>query len=150
MKPKRTQVLENKQSHEIADSQPIMISMTYGETREAFRFAWRNERFVLARCWQEAKHHGRSPVQIGASGGGAWAVGSDSGMAPQAIEKTQNGLANGMSSAEVLLVGRSITRIPSHRSRRETFSARSGPGWGPGLRSKTRDAKSCAKAQVSH
>src|ERR1700734_726351 len=129
-----------------------MISMTYDKTRETLRFVWRNERFVLARCWQEAKHHGRSPVlvEIGAAEGGVWAVGSDSEMVPQAIEKTQNGLANGMSSAEVLLVGRSIMRIPSHRSRRETFSARSGPGWGPGLRSKTRDAKSCAKAQVSH
>src|ERR1700735_2873552 len=112
--------------------------MTYDKTRETLRFVSRNERFVFARCWQEAKHHGRSPVlvEIGASGGGAWAVGSDSGMAPQAIEKTQNGLANGMSSAEVLLVGRSMTQIPSPRSRREPFSARSGRGWGPGLRAK--------------
>jgi hypothetical protein len=46
-KRKRAQALENKQSSEIADSQPIMISVTYDETRETFRFAWRNDRFVL-------------------------------------------------------------------------------------------------------
>jgi hypothetical protein len=74
-KQKAAQVLVNKQFREMADSQPIMISTAYDETRETFRFVWRNERFVLA--------HGRSPV-LGSC--------SDSGMAPQAIENTKNGL----------------------------------------------------------
>src|ERR1700751_2802492 len=47
-KRNRAQVLENKQSREIADSQPVMISMAYDEPHETFRFAWRNERFVLS------------------------------------------------------------------------------------------------------
>jgi hypothetical protein len=70
--------------------------MTYDETRETFRFVWRNERFVLARCWQEAKYHGRSPVLVeSARPEERMGSCSDSGMAPQAIENTQNGLGKG-------------------------------------------------------
>ena len=50
-----------------------MISMAYDETRETFRFAWRNERFVfpsvgfvLGEAQQDA-----GPGRIGASGDAA-------------------------------------------------------------------------------
>jgi hypothetical protein len=41
-------VIENKQSSEIADSAILMISMTYDQRRETFRFVSRKIRFVFA------------------------------------------------------------------------------------------------------
>jgi hypothetical protein len=41
-------VIENKQSREIADSSPLMISRTYDQRRETFRFVSRKIRFVFA------------------------------------------------------------------------------------------------------
>jgi hypothetical protein len=41
-------VIENKQSREIADSATLMISMTYDQRRETFRFVSRKIRFVFA------------------------------------------------------------------------------------------------------
>ena len=43
-----SQVFENKQSREITDSAPLMISMAYYEECEAFRFALRNDFRIFA------------------------------------------------------------------------------------------------------
>jgi hypothetical protein len=64
-KRKRRQALENTQNREMPDSMAIMISMTCRTRCETFRFAWRNERFVLGRFSRlveaEAKSSGRPP-----------------------------------------------------------------------------------------
>jgi hypothetical protein len=73
-------------------------------------------------------------------------AGSDSGMAPQAIENTKNGLGNGKPSGHVVLAGGSMTRIRSHRSPRETFSARSGPGSAAGSATQNQGRKKLRKS----
>jgi hypothetical protein len=47
-KQKGDQPIENKQYDEILDFVPPMISMTYDQRREAFRFVWRKIPFVFA------------------------------------------------------------------------------------------------------
>jgi hypothetical protein len=46
----------------MTDSAPIMIPTTYDPACETFRFAWRNERFVLAVFWLRPGSKRNGPV----------------------------------------------------------------------------------------
>jgi len=57
-----SQVFENKQSGEITDSAPLMISMAYYEECEAFRFALRNDFRIFGAADDSDRCNGDHPL----------------------------------------------------------------------------------------
>src|ERR1700734_4184732 len=65
------------------DSASIMIPMTYDQTCETFRFAWRNERFVLA-----VFRPRRGPERNGAVGRPSSSIGASERVAAKKLRKS--------------------------------------------------------------
>jgi hypothetical protein len=76
----------------------------------------------------------------------SWAVAVTREWRRKPLKTLKMDSGNGKPSAHVLLAGGSMTRIPSHRSRRKTFSASSGPGWARGSAKQNQGHKKLRKS----